>query len=100
VGTIPGHPDDHRQQLVVDLSEAAEERAGGMNPTAKGVRREYQARRILELAGYYGVQAGGSLGLWDLAALGPAGVRLARARVKSDGKPRPAERERREKRPG
>jgi hypothetical protein len=62
-----------------------------MNNKAKGSRRERQARVILELAGYFVVKAGGSLGCWDLVALGPAGARLVQ--VKSNGKPRPAERE-------
>jgi Holliday junction resolvase len=63
-----------------------------MNAKAKGSRRERQARTILETAGYFVVKAGGSLGCWDLVALGPAGARLVQ--VKSNEKPRPAERER------
>jgi Holliday junction resolvase len=63
-----------------------------MNTKAKGSRREREARKILELAGYFVVKAGGSLGCWDLVALGPAGARLVQ--VKSNEKPRPAERER------
>jgi len=47
---------------------------------------------ILETAGYFVMKAGGSLGCWDLVALGPAGARLIQ--VKSNEKPRPAERER------
>ncbi|HEV8715905.1 MAG TPA: hypothetical protein VGX03_24140 [Candidatus Binatia bacterium] len=63
-----------------------------MNAKAKGSRRERQARKILELAGYHVVKAGGSLGVFDLIALGPQGARLVQ--VKSNEKPRPAERER------
>jgi hypothetical protein len=63
-----------------------------MNAKRKGSRRERQARKILELAGYHVVKAGGSLGVFDLVALGPAGARLVQ--VKSNGRPRPAERER------
>jgi Holliday junction resolvase len=63
-----------------------------MKAKAKGSRRERQARMILELAGYFVVKAGGSLGCWDLVALGPQGVRLIQC--KSNEKPRPAERER------
>ena len=40
-----------------------------MNAKTKGNRRERQARRILELAGYHVVKAGGSLGVFDLVAL-------------------------------
>jgi len=63
-----------------------------MNAKAKGARRERQARMILETAGYFVVKAGGSLGCWDLVALGPQGARLVQ--VKSNERPRPAERER------
>ena len=63
-----------------------------MNCKAKGSRRERQARKILETAGYHVVKAGGSLGTFDLIALGPRGARLVQ--VKSNEKPRPAERER------
>ena len=63
-----------------------------MNAKAKGARRERQARKILETAGYYVVKAGGSLGIFDLVALGPQGARLIQC--KSNEKPRPAERER------
>lgn len=63
-----------------------------MNAKAKGARRERQARTILERAGYYCVKAGGSLGIFDLVALGPTGARLVQ--IKSNARPRPAERER------
>lgn len=63
-----------------------------VNAKAKGSRRERQARKILELAGYHVVKAAGSLGIFDLVALGPAGARLVQ--VKSNERPRPAERER------
>ncbi len=63
-----------------------------MDAKAKGSRRERQAPRILETAGYFVVKAGGSLGCWNLVALGPQGARLVQ--VKSNKKPRPAERER------
>jgi Holliday junction resolvase len=62
------------------------------NAKAKGSRRERQARKILETAGYHVTRAGGSLGVFDLIALGPAGARLIQ--VKSNERPRPAERER------
>lgn len=63
-----------------------------MNAKAKGSRRERQARTILETTGYHVIKAGGSLGIFDLVALGPQGARLVQ--VKSNEKPRPAERER------
>ncbi|MCH6556304.1 MAG: ABC transporter ATP-binding protein [Chloroflexi bacterium] len=55
-------------------------------------RAEAKARKLLEQCGYFVVRAGGSFGVWDLVALGPTGVRLIQ--VKSNAKPRPAERER------
>jgi Holliday junction resolvase len=63
-----------------------------MNTKAKGSRRERPARKLLEATGHYVVKAGGSLGLFDLVALGPTGARLIQ--VKSNEKPRSAERER------
>ncbi len=63
-----------------------------MNAKAKGSRRERQARKLLEATGHYMVKAGGSLGIFDLVALGPTGARLIQ--VKSNEKPRLAERER------
>lgn len=63
-----------------------------MNTKAKGSRRERQARKLLEATGHYVVKSGGSLGIFDLVALGPTGARLIQ--VKSNEKPRPAERER------
>ena len=65
---------------------------GGVNTTAKGSRRARQARKILETAGYFVVKAGGSLGVFGLVALGPYGAR--KVEVKSNEKPRAAERER------
>lgn len=58
---------------------------------AKGARRERKARRILEAAGYYVVKSGGSLGMFDLVALGPKDVRLIQ--VKSNRRPGPVEQE-------
>jgi Holliday junction resolvase len=63
-----------------------------MNAKEKGSRRERQAKVILERAGYHVIKAGGSLGLFDLVAVGPASVRLIQ--VKSNGTPRAVERER------
>jgi Holliday junction resolvase len=42
---------------------------------AKGSRAERRAIRILEAAGYCCTKAGGSLGVFDVIALGPQGVR-------------------------
>jgi Holliday junction resolvase len=61
------------------------------NAKAKGSRRERQAREILELAGYHVLKAGGSLGIFDLVALGPQGARLIQ--VKSNRNVRTVERE-------
>jgi hypothetical protein len=47
-----------------------------MNAKEKGARREHQARAILEATGYHVVKAGGSLGVFDLVALGLVGARL------------------------
>lgn len=50
---------------------------------AKGSRAERKCIRILESAGYVCTKAGGSLGVFDVIALGPADVRAIQ--VKSGG---------------
>lgn len=54
-----------------------------MNTKAKGSRAERRAIRILEAAGYVCTKAGGSLGLFDVIAIGPHDVRCVQ--VKSGG---------------
>lgn len=61
-----------------------------MNNKAKGSRRERQAKKIMEQAGYYVNKAGGSLGQFDLVCLGKKQARLIQ--VKSNYMS-PAERE-------
>lgn len=64
----------------------------GMSPNAsrKGRRSEWKSRDLFEAAGYYVCRAGGSLGMWDLIAIGPDKVVVCQ--VKSNRPPRPAER--------
>ena len=59
----------------------------------KGSRAELKAIRILEAAGYLCTKAGGSLGVFDIIALGPKDVRAVQ--VKCGKKPwlSPLERE-------
>lgn len=59
----------------------------------KGSRAERKAIRILEAAGYCCTKAGGSLGVFDVIALGPKDVRCVQ--VKAGQRPwlSPAERE-------
>jgi Holliday junction resolvase len=47
-----------------------------MNTKAKGARRERQAKKILETAGYLVLKAGGSLGMFDLVGLHKQHARL------------------------
>ena len=53
------------------------------NAKAKGTRAERRAVRILEAAGYSCTKAGGSLGMFDVIALGPQDIRCLQ--VKSGG---------------
>jgi len=46
----------------------------GASQKRKGARGEYKARRRLESMGYTVIKAGGSLGCFDLIALGPVDV--------------------------
>lgn len=52
-----------------------------MNSKAKGTRAEHKARRQLEAEGYVVTRAGGSLGLFDLVAIGSADVRLVQVKA-------------------
>lgn len=64
----------------------------GASAKRKGARGELRAKRVLEAAGFHVVKAGGSLGAFDLIALGPQGVRCVQ--VKTGGhNASPAERE-------
>jgi Holliday junction resolvase len=54
-----------------------------MNCKAKGSRAERRAIRLLKAAGYLCTKAGGSLGLFDVIAIGPHDVRCLQ--VKSGG---------------
>ncbi len=47
-----------------------------MNSKRKGTRAEHRAIHILEADGYVCTRAGGSLGLFDVIAVGPRDVRL------------------------
>ena len=62
-----------------------------MNTKSKGNRNERKARVILERAGYICTKSGGSLGVFDIIAECPLGVR--HIQVKSNRIPDPVERE-------
>lgn len=62
------------------------------NAKAKGARRERQVIDLLECFGYSCCKSGGSLGVWDVIAIGPADVLLVQ--VKSNRLPPPDEMER------
>ena len=51
------------------------------NAKAKGTRAELRAVRILEAAGYSCTKAGGSLGMFDVIALGPQDVRCLQVKA-------------------
>jgi Holliday junction resolvase len=52
-----------------------------MNTKAKGTRAERRAIRILEAAGYCCTKAGGSLGLFDVIAIGAQDVRCIQVKA-------------------
>ena len=62
-----------------------------INTAAKGRRLEHKTIRVLEAAGYRCTRAAGSKGVWDIVAIGPAGIRLVQ--VKANSAPGPLERE-------
>ena len=54
-----------------------------INGKRKGARAEHKAMRLLEAAGYSCVRAGGSLGMFDVIAIGQFDIRCLQ--VKSGG---------------
>lgn len=61
------------------------------NPKRKGARTELKAKQILERAGYSCTKSGASLGVFDIIAENPLGIR--HIQVKSNKIPGPVERE-------
>ena len=51
-----------------------------MNTKRKGTRAEHRTMRVLEAAGYACTRAAASLGVWDVIAIGPQGVRLCQVK--------------------
>ncbi len=51
------------------------------NAKAKGSRAELRAVRILERAGYACTKAGGSLGMFDVIAIGPQDIRCLQVKA-------------------
>jgi len=51
------------------------------NAKAKGSRAELRAVRILEAAGYSCTKAGGSLGMFDVIAIGPQDIRCLQVKA-------------------
>jgi Holliday junction resolvase len=54
------------------------------NAKAKGARAERRAIRLLEAAGYSCTKAGGSLGLFDIVALGQLDIRCIQVKSGSN----------------
>ena len=50
------------------------------NAKAKGTRNEHKSIRLLEACGYQCTRAAGSLGAWDLVAIGPMDVVLCQVK--------------------
>jgi Holliday junction resolvase len=53
------------------------------NPKAKGARAERRTRKVLEAAGYYTMRAGGSLGCFDIVAIGLGDLRCIQVKAGS-----------------
>lgn len=62
-----------------------------MNCKRKGTRLEHKTIALLETAGYTCIRSAGSIGLFDLIAINPLGIRAIQ--VKSNAWPGPVERE-------
>ena len=64
-----------------------------MNAKRKGSRAEHRCIAVLEAAGYICTKAGGSLGLFDVVAIGRADVRCVQVKA-GTSRCSPAEKER------
>lgn len=53
-----------------------------MNAKAKGTRNEHRSRQLLEAAGYAVTRAAGSMGAWDLVAIGSTDVVLVQVKTR------------------
>jgi hypothetical protein len=53
-----------------------------MNAKAKGTRNEHRSIQILESAGYQCTRAAGSLGAWDIIAIGSTDVVLCQVKTR------------------
>ena len=62
-----------------------------VNAKRKGTRNERKAIRALEAAGYHCTRAAGSLGLFDIDAIGRLSVRLIQAKTNEDARPQERE---------
>jgi Holliday junction resolvase len=60
-----------------------------MNAKRKGTRNEHRTIKFLEEWGFRCTRSGGSLGVWDIIAVGQVGVYLVQ--VKTNRKPTPKE---------
>jgi hypothetical protein len=69
----------------------SQQKGKAMNAKRKGTRNEHKAIKILEAAGYHCTRAAGSLGIFDIIAVSPQGIKLVQ--VKTNKPPCPAERE-------
>jgi hypothetical protein len=58
-----------------------------VNAKRKGTRNEHKAIRALEDAGYHCTRSAGSLGLFDIIALGRQGIRLVQVKTNEDARP-------------
>lgn len=54
-----------------------------MNAKRKGGTAELKAIRLLEAAGYTCIKAGGSLGIFDVVAIGPVDIRCLQVKAGS-----------------
>ena len=58
----------------------SEEPKKRVNSKRKGTRNEYRTIALLEASGYRCIKSGGSLGDWDVVAIGPRGVILVQVK--------------------
>jgi hypothetical protein len=85
-GIRDGRGQDHSCYQAMEGERMSEERKR-VNAKRKGTRNEHKAIRALEDAGYHCTRSAGSLGLFDIIAIGRQGVRLVQVKTNDDARP-------------
>ncbi|MGA2260105.1 MAG: hypothetical protein ABSH28_01575 [Acidobacteriota bacterium] len=77
----------YRGSYRAEEGKRMSEKRKRVNAKRKGTRNEHKAIRALEDAGYHCTRSAGSLGLFDIIAIGRQGIRLVQVKTNEDARP-------------